>query len=95
MNLSCILEQSEDDIHRVFNVNTIANFLLAKEFLPAMIKQNHGHVITIASMASFITGVRNVDYACSKASVLVFNEGLAQELRHHYNARKIRTRLVC
>ncbi|KAH8585598.1 hypothetical protein B0O99DRAFT_530415 [Bisporella sp. PMI_857] len=94
MQLSTILDESEDEIRRVFNVNLIAHFLLIKEFLPAMIKRNHGHVMTIASMASFITGVQNVDYCCTKAGALAFHEGLTQELRHSYNARKVRTSII-
>jgi short-subunit dehydrogenase len=87
-----ILEESEDQIRRVFEVNSIAHFLLVKEFLPAIIKRNHGHIITIASMSSYVTVAQNVDYCCTKAGALAFHEGLAQELRYRYNARKVRTR---
>ncbi|KAF5600597.1 short-chain dehydrogenase reductase [Fusarium pseudoanthophilum] len=81
-------------VRRIFDVNVIANFLLVKEFLPAMIKRNHGHIINIASMASFVTGVRNVDYAASKVGVLALHEGLAQELKHSYKAPKVRISIV-
>jgi all-trans-retinol dehydrogenase (NAD+) len=94
MKIKNILDESEEQIRQVFDVNIIANFLLIKEFMPAMIKRNHGHIVTIASLASFITGVQNVDYACSKAGALAMHEGLAQELRHSYNAKKVRTRYV-
>lgn len=92
MKIKTMLAESEEEIRQVFDVNVIANFLLIKEFLPAMIKRNHGHIVTIASLASFITGVQNVDYSCSKAGALAMHEGLAQELRHAYNAKKVRTR---
>jgi all-trans-retinol dehydrogenase (NAD+) len=46
-----ILEEPESVIRKVFEVNTIAHFLMVKEFLPAMIRKDHGHVVTIASMA--------------------------------------------
>lgn len=90
--LNTILEESEDQIRRVFEVNSIAHFLLVKEFLPAMIKRNHGHIITVASMSSFVTVAQNVDYCCTKAGALAFHEGLAQELKYRYNASKVRTR---
>jgi short-subunit dehydrogenase len=64
---------------------------MVREFLPAMIKKNHGHVVTIASMASFLVLAGNVDYSCSKASALAFNEGLASELKARYNAPEVRT----
>lgn len=94
MQLATIFEENEDDIRRTFDVNLIAHFLLIKEFMPAMVKCNHGHIVTVASMASFITGARNVDYACTKVGALAFHEGLTQELRHSYNAKKVRTRCV-
>lgn len=91
-NMTLLLNESEDCIRTTFDVNIIAHFLLIKEFLPDMIRENHGHVVTIASMASFITGVGNIDYACTKAAALAFHEGLAQELRHAYRAPGVRTR---
>ncbi|KAL5348109.1 hypothetical protein ACLOAV_006589 [Pseudogymnoascus australis] len=94
MKIKTMLAESEEEIRQVFDVNLVANFLLIKEFLPAMIKRNHGHIVTIASLASFITGVQNVDYSCSKVGALALHEGLAQELRHAYNAKKVRTSIV-
>ncbi|KAI8269163.1 Dehydrogenase RED2 [Colletotrichum sp. SAR11_239] len=92
MKISTILDETEEQIRQTFDVNIISNFLLIKEFLPSMIKRNHGHVVTIASMASFVTGVQNVDYSCTKVGALALHEGLAQELRHRYHAPKVRTR---
>jgi short-subunit dehydrogenase len=86
-----ILDGSEDFIRKTFEVNTISHFWMVREFLPAMIKKNHGHVVTIASMASYIIHAGNVDYACSKASALAFHEGLAVELRSRYKAPNVRT----
>ncbi|KAL1967658.1 hypothetical protein VTN77DRAFT_2915 [Rasamsonia byssochlamydoides] len=56
-----------------------------------MIKRNHGHVVTIASVASFAVLAGNVDYSCTKAAALAFHEGLTQELRHRYHADRVRT----
>lgn len=89
-----ILGGSMEGIRRTFDVNIIAHFPLVQEFLPSMIERNHGHVVTIASMASFVTVASNVDYSCTKAAALAFHEGLAQELKHRYNAKKVRTTSV-
>jgi all-trans-retinol dehydrogenase (NAD+) len=89
-----ILGESEEMIRRTFNVNTVSHFLVVKEFLPAMIQKNHGHVVTIASLASFAVTSRNVDYSCTKASALAFHEGLTCELKATYGADKIRTTVV-
>ncbi|OQD80106.1 hypothetical protein PENANT_c039G02475 [Penicillium antarcticum] len=89
-----ILEEPESKIRQTFEVNTLSHFLMVKEFLPAMIKANHGHVVTIASMASFVALGEMVDYCCSKASALAFHEGLRQELRYWYNAPNVRTSVI-
>ncbi|KAH1299764.1 hypothetical protein KXV31_000495 [Aspergillus fumigatus] len=89
-----ILDEPEAKIRQTFEVNTISHFLMVREFLPSMIRQNHGHVITIASMASFVAVGEMVDYCCTKASALAFHEGLTQELRYWYQARKVRTSVI-
>jgi all-trans-retinol dehydrogenase (NAD+) len=86
-----ILDEPMDSIRRSFEVNTVSHFLTVKEFLPAMIKKNHGHVVTIASMASYVTVASIVDYNCTKASAVAFHEGLASELKHRYDAPNVRT----
>lgn len=89
-----ILEKPEAKIRQTFEVNTISHFLMVREFLPSMIAKNHGHIITIASMASFIGLGDMVEYSCTKASALAFHEGLRQELRLWYQAPKVRTTVV-
>ncbi|KAJ5160754.1 Dehydrogenase RED2 [Penicillium canariense] len=89
-----ILEEPEAKIRQTFEVNTISHFLMVKEFLPAMVRANHGHVVTIASMASFVALGEMADYCCSKASALAFHESLRQELRSWYNAPGVRTSVV-
>ncbi|GAB1216518.1 hypothetical protein ATERTT37_005734 [Aspergillus terreus] len=86
-----ILDQSDQTTRQVFEVNILAHFYLVRQFLPAMINSGHGHVVTVASMASFLTQSQNVDYGCTKAAALAFHEGLGQELKHRYNASKVRT----
>ncbi|KAJ5359621.1 uncharacterized protein N7496_012034 [Penicillium cataractarum] len=89
-----ITDQPTAETERIFNINILSQFRLVREFLPAMVKQNHGHVVAVASMASFITQGKNVSYACTKAAALAFHEGLTQELKHRYNAPKVRTTIV-
>ncbi|KAH6887765.1 hypothetical protein B0T10DRAFT_530139 [Thelonectria olida] len=89
-----ILDIPHGQLKRMFDVNILAHFWLVKEFLPAMVKENHGHVVTMASVASFLTISNNVDYSCVKSGLVAFNEGLAQELRHRYNARGVLTSIV-
>ncbi|OBT84371.1 hypothetical protein VE02_07889 [Pseudogymnoascus sp. 03VT05] len=89
-----LLDEPEESIRRSFEVNAFAHFLMAKEFLPAMIKKNHGHIVTVASMASYVTVASIIDYNCTKASAVAFHEGVASELKHRYNAPNVRTSLI-
>lgn len=76
---------------KAYAVNSLSHYHLVRKFLPYMIKWNHGHVVVIASAVSFAAIVSSVRCSSTKASALVFNEGVAQELKHRYNAPKIRT----
>lgn len=91
-----ILNVSEAWVRKVFDVNVVASFLTVQTFLPAMIARGKGHVVTVASAASFVTVAGFVDYCASKAAVMAFHEGLQQELKHRYPeaARGIATTCV-
>lgn len=89
-----ILDEPESKIRQTFEVNTVSHFVMIKEFLPAMIRANHGHVVTVASMASFVGLGEMADYCGSKASALAFHESLRQELRSWYNAPGVRTSII-
>ncbi|CBX90736.1 hypothetical protein LEMA_P057700.1 [Plenodomus lingam JN3] len=89
-----ILSESESERRRVFEVNALCHFTLVREFLPAMIEKDHGHVMTIASTGSFYAQAQNVAYAASKAAAMAFHEGLGQELRTRFHARRVRTSII-
>ncbi|TVY15927.1 Dehydrogenase RED2 [Lachnellula arida] len=89
-----ILTVPEEAIRKTFEVNILSHFLTVKEFLPEMIERDHGHVVTIASMSSFIVPAQLVDYACTKTAAVAFNEGLASELRSRSKALNVKTTIV-
>ncbi|EXJ63591.1 uncharacterized protein A1O5_11352 [Cladophialophora psammophila CBS 110553] len=89
-----LITGAEEELQRTFDVNILAHFKMVKEFLPDMIRKNHGHVVTIASMSSFATWAGITSYAATKAAALAFHEALAQELRARYRADKVRTTIV-
>jgi short-subunit dehydrogenase len=90
-----ILESTEKDINLTFKVNAFAHYYLAQQFLPHMVSNNHGMIVTVASLAGYVTAPSMVDYAASKSAAVSFHEGLASELVTHYNAPKVRTVLMC
>ncbi|KAL9111449.1 MAG: hypothetical protein Q9227_004126 [Pyrenula ochraceoflavens] len=89
-----ILSVTYESVRKTFDVNLLSHWTMVKEFVPNMVRHDHGHVISIASMASFVTVAGNVDYSATKAGVLAFHEGLAQELKWREGTRKIRTSVV-
>ncbi|KAG6365611.1 hypothetical protein INS49_007222 [Diaporthe citri] len=92
--ISPILEMPGPDTRRVFEVNLFAPVYLVKQFLPAMVKHNHGHIVNVSGMAAFATQACNVPYACSKNGLLSFHEGLVQECWFVYNAPLVRATVV-
>jgi short-subunit dehydrogenase len=90
-----ILGTTEKDINLTFKVNTFAHYYLAQQFLPHMIENNHGMVVTVASLAGYVCAPALVDYAASKSAAIAFHEGLASELVTHYKAPNVRTVLMC
>lgn len=89
-----ILTKPSRNIQRTINVNIMSHFWMVREFVPAMVARNKGHVVTIASAASFIVTGEIVDYASTKAAALAFHEGLRQELKYWYKAPNVKTRCV-
>ncbi|KIW68941.1 hypothetical protein PV04_04852 [Phialophora macrospora] len=81
-----IIETSAKLNDRIFKVNLASHFVLIKEFLPGMLKARKGHIVTIASMASFMAAPGLVDYCCTKIGALYLTEGLRHELRVYHGA---------
>jgi NAD(P)-dependent dehydrogenase (short-subunit alcohol dehydrogenase family) len=86
-----ILEMPQDFLQKIFDVNCLSHWTLVQQFLPNMIKVNKGHVMTIASLASFIALPKGADYSATKAAALSFHESLAIELKHIYKADSVLT----
>ncbi|KAJ0417625.1 hypothetical protein BJY00DRAFT_303341 [Aspergillus carlsbadensis] len=92
--VSTILDQPEAEIRLCFDVNTISHYWTVKEFLPDMLRRDHGHIVTIASTASFAGAGAMADYSGSKVAALAFHESLTQEIRHWYGAKRVRTSVI-
>lgn len=89
-----LLDMSPELLNKTLAINSVANVLLAHEFLPHMIKNNHGHFMTIASSASYFTVPMLVAYCMSKGATMAFHETLRCELRVLYKAPRVRTSIV-
>ncbi|GAA5894095.1 hypothetical protein JCM5296_001010 [Sporobolomyces johnsonii] len=94
-----ILDMSQREIDLTYDINVKAHYYTVQAFLPEMIKNGHGHIVTIASSTAYHQAANGVAYCSSKAAALSFHEGLTEELRHtyrpHAHARQIRTSVIC
>jgi all-trans-retinol dehydrogenase (NAD+) len=91
---SNIIKVTDEALERTFHVNIMSHWYTVREFLPGMIKAKKGHVMTTASMASYVGVAGMADYCVTKAGALSFHETLTQEIRHRYNAPYIYTTSV-
>jgi NAD(P)-dependent dehydrogenase (short-subunit alcohol dehydrogenase family) len=89
-----ILDLKPEDVAQTFNVNALAHFWTLKAFLPGMLQQRKGHIITMASVMGMVGAAQMTDYCASKAAVVSLHESLRYELDKRYKCPKIRTTLV-
>jgi len=73
--------QPRDVVAAMIDVNVRALVELTQEFLPAMKARARGRIVNVASNAAFQPVPYLTVYAATKAFVLSFTEGLAEELR--------------
>ncbi|RCN29303.1 oxidoreductase, short chain dehydrogenase/reductase family protein [Ancylostoma caninum] len=75
-------------------VNTHSLFYTTKAFVPAMLEANHGHVVTVASIAGKVGVSGLVDYCASKHGAIGFHESLTAEL-DALGKDGVKTTVVC
>jgi all-trans-retinol dehydrogenase (NAD+) len=88
-----LLDISDAEIERTFQVNTLALFRTVKAFLPAMLERGNGHLVTVASAAGLAGTARLTDYCSSKFAAVGFDESLRLELQRLDS--RIITTVVC
>jgi len=88
-----LLDLSDQEIERTFQVNTLALFWTVRAFLPSMLERDSGHVVTIASAASLAGAPKLTDYSSSKFAAFGFDESLRLELKQQDS--KVTTTIVC
>ncbi len=65
----------------MLQLNIVTLTELTHRFLPGMLSRGRGRIMNVASTAAFLPGPLMATYYASKAFVLSFSEGLAEELR--------------
>uniref|UniRef100_A0A2H6N2N5 Estradiol 17-beta-dehydrogenase 11 n=1 Tax=Micrurus carvalhoi TaxID=3147026 RepID=A0A2H6N2N5_9SAUR len=75
-----LLSTQDKQIQKIYDINILAHFWTIKAFLPAMMKNNHGHVVSIVSVGGFVSVPFLVPYCSSKFAALGLHKGFTKEL---------------
>jgi hypothetical protein len=75
------VDQSPEVVRAMLDVNVRAVVELTHAFLPGMLERRRGRIVNVASNAAFQPVPFLTIYAATKAFVLSFTEGLAEELK--------------
>lgn len=88
-----LLDITDEEVERTFQVNALALFWTVRAFLPSMVERDAGHIVTVASAAGLAGTAKLTDYCASKFAAVGFDESLRLELKQQ-NSRIITT-VVC
>jgi len=84
-------QQTEDEILRTMNINTIAPMFVARAVLPDMLRRNRGHICTIASAGGMLSNPKMSVYAASKWGVIGWSDSVRIELQEMKSNIKVTT----
>mmetsp|Transcript_1172 Transcript_1172/g.1763 ORF Transcript_1172/g.1763 Transcript_1172/m.1763 type:complete len:200 (-) Transcript_1172:89-688(-) len=89
------LDLTDAMIERTMQVNTTSHMHTIREFLPDMIANKKGHIVSIASMAG-MAGIPGLpDYCASKWGAIAIDESLRGELKKSGHYDYIKTTCIC
>ncbi|KYQ53824.1 Short-chain dehydrogenase/reductase family 16C member 6 [Trachymyrmex zeteki] len=87
------LDTPDELIIKTMDVNIMSHFWTVKAFLPTMLENNKGHIVSVASLAGQCGIPKLIDYCASKFAAMGFDEALRMELE--YEGYNINTTVVC
>ncbi|CAI6333914.1 unnamed protein product [Periconia digitata] len=92
--LKTVMETDPQFLKKIMDVNVLSHYYTVQAFLPDMIENNKGHIMSIASLASYL-GIGGItSYCATKAAVLAFHEGLSHEIRIKHKAPNVLVRII-
>lgn len=89
-----ILASTAAEVEQTFRVNTISHFTTLRTFLPHMIAEKRGTIVTVSSVLGHLGAANLSAYCASKAALLALHHSLRAELAQIPGAEEIKTILV-
>lgn len=74
-------EMKPEVMNQMLSLNLLSGFALAKAVVPAMLKQNHGAIVNIASRAAIDHSGSAAAYVASKSAAVAMIDSLAEDLQ--------------
>lgn len=74
-----ILRMKEEDWDSVIDVNLKGVFLCSKEAIKEMSKRRYGRIVSITSVAAFMSNPGQANYSASKAGIVGLTKAIAKE----------------
>ncbi|HVF74869.1 MAG TPA: SDR family NAD(P)-dependent oxidoreductase [Acidimicrobiales bacterium] len=76
-----VADTPQEQVRQLFEINVLGLIDLTQRVLPGMLERRHGHIVNIASAASWAVFPPLTVYSASKFAVLGFTQGLRREMR--------------
>ena len=83
-----VWETDLEEWRKVLRINLDGPFVCCKAIVPAMIAQNYGRIVNIASIAGKEGNPNAAHYSASKAGLIALTKSLGKELAQHDIARQ-------
>ena len=79
---------------RTFRTNTFSHFNTLRTFLPYMLREGRGTIVTVSSVLGHLGAANLSSYTASKAALLALHHSLRAEIAQHPDGKEIKTILV-
>lgn len=78
--LGMVVDMPAAQVQKLFDINVLALIDLTQRVIPGMLKRRRGHVVNVASVASWVASPPLTVYAATKFAVQGFGDGLRREM---------------